>query len=53
VIATLDELTDTGHPRGLEQLTELGELLVAAVRDDCDQEGALSGAATRTLTVQR
>ena len=49
VIAALHELADPGDARGLEQLAELGELLLAAVRDNRDQVGALPGAAARAL----
>ena len=52
VIAPLHELPDVGHPRGLEQLTQLRELLLAAVRDDRNQESALASAAARPLSIQ-
>ena len=52
MIAPLHELPDIGHAGGLEQLAELGELLLAAVRHHRDQVGALPGAAARPLTVQ-
>ena len=53
MIAPLDELPDAGDAGGLQQLAELGELLLAAVRHDRDQVGALAGAALRPLAVQR
>jgi hypothetical protein len=45
VIAPLDHLADAGDARGLQQLAELGELLVATVGYDRDQECSLAGAA--------
>jgi hypothetical protein len=46
VIAPLDQLADVGHAGGAQQLAQLGELLLIAVRDDRDQVGALAGPAS-------
>jgi hypothetical protein len=41
VVAPLDQLPDAGHARGAQQLAQLGELLLVAVRNDRHQVGTL------------
>ncbi len=53
MVAALDQLPDDGDAGRAQQLAQLGELLLVAVRHDRDQVGALAGAAARPLPVQR
>jgi hypothetical protein len=45
VIAPLDQFSHPRHAGGAQELSQLGELLLTAVRDHCDQVGALPGPA--------
>ncbi len=45
MIATLDQLTDTGHAGGEQELAQLGELLLIPVRDHRDEVRALASPA--------
>jgi hypothetical protein len=45
MVAPLDQLPHPGHTGGAQQLAQLGELLLIAVRDHRDQIGALAGTA--------
>ena len=53
VLAALDELADAGDAGGSQQLPELGQLVLVAVRERRDQERALARAALRSLPVGR
>ncbi len=53
MVAPLDELPDIGDAGGLEQLAQLGELLLAALRHHRDHVRALPCAPARALPVQR
>ncbi len=53
VVAPLDQLADAGDAGCLQQLAQLGELLVAAVGHDRDQERALASATRAGLPVGR
>ena len=53
VVSPLDHLPDRGDARRTQELTQLGELLLASVGNHRDQEGALPGPSAGPLPVQR
>ncbi len=50
-VAALDNLADRGHPRGAQQLGQLGEMVVLAGGHGRHHERALAGAAGGALSI--
>ena len=52
MVASLDELANPGNASRPQQLAQLGERLLVAVRKRSDQKGTLTRTALRPLTIR-